>query len=146
MNSGSDVWHNVVAARNEAAAQARTLREEKRAAAVERAKAPTDIDILSRDFHTTSIEAREEKPMRGCAVPRALPNWAQDAINARPPGDPLRAARDRGDIKYDVRSGAWKVYGPGIATTPAKEATADHHFAPGFFTGTARRERERQAR
>jgi hypothetical protein len=140
-------WHDQVMRNNAAAAQARELRarerEEKKAGGETPERPLSDLETLMKDFHEVSVEAREEKPMRGVRVPRKLPAWAQEGIEASPA---LRAARDRGDIKYDVQSGKWKVYGPGIPATPAKEATADHHFGPGFFEGTARRQRERMNR
>jgi len=155
-DSGHPVWGSVVRARAANAkadreAQAQT-REAKRQA--ESPRMLSDLEELQRglDMHTVSTEAREEKPMRGVKIPRPLSREDSERIDSMPgpTGDALRAARDRGDIRYDVRSGKWLAYGPGIPATPAREAVqgADgkSHFPKGYFQGTARRQREREAR
>jgi len=156
-DSGHPVWGSVVRARAAAAkadreAQAQT-REAKRQA--ETPQGLSDRELLMQgleDAHTVSVEAREEKPMRGVKIPRPLSREDSQRIDSMPgpEGEALRAARDRGDIRYDVRSGRWKVYGAGIRATPAREAVqggdGHAHFPAGYFQGTSRRAAERANR
>jgi hypothetical protein len=141
-------WHDQVARNNAAAAQARELRararEEKQGAPAEaQVKAPSDLEELSRGFHQVSVEAREEKPMKGVRVARAIPNHFQYAIDQLAPDHELRRARAEGRIRYDTPKGRWVV--DGVAPAPAK-AAVNGHFPAGFFTGTAMRQRERNQR
>jgi hypothetical protein len=93
-----------------------------------------------KDMHTVSVEAREEKPMKGVKIPRPLPRSMSDQIDALPEGHEIRRARAEGRIRYSAATGKWLV--DGVAPAPAKEH-APGHLPPGFFSGTARRERER---
>jgi hypothetical protein len=141
MSDAHELWSGQVHTRNAALKESREGREQKRAAAVQRAKEPSDLDVLSRDFHT--VAAREVKPMKGFQAPRAIPNHFQSEIDRLPEGHEIRRARDEGRIRYEVRSGRWVV--DGVEAAPAAQSDGTGHLPASMFAGspTAKRNRER---
>jgi hypothetical protein len=144
MSDAHEIWGPTVARNNQAAAQARALREEKRAGEVARREEQRQSDLvaLSEGLNAPISEGRVAKPMRGAAVPRPLPRRFQERIANLPADHPLRT----GAVKpfYDVVSGTWKADLP----APAQEAKSEggHFKLGGLFSNTSRRQREREIR
>jgi hypothetical protein len=113
---------------------------------VERAEAPevrtpqSDLEAL-RDAHEVESSYKPES-IEGFRVVMGLGqenNRRIDEMQGQM-GNELRLARAEGRINWDRKQGKYIVQG---VKAPEPRRAINGHFPPGFFSGTARRERER---